>query len=176
MRRWSLLSIFIFTAIAAGTILLSAARSRAQLERGEGRQAEYDLTKGYRHWYHVRSMAVYDKTSPLFDDFAGLHDVYVNEPGYKPLRTGGKFPDGTVFVFDLFDLDSQPGSYAPGNRKALAVMAKDSKNHADTGGWAFYLFDQGNPSKQVVKDAKTECFSCHEQQHGTDSIFSKWIP
>jgi len=149
------------------------ARSHAQVG---GNLAAYDLTKGYRHWYHVRSMVVYDKTSPMFDDFAGLHDVYVNEPGYKPLRTGGKYPDGTVFVFDLFDLNAQPGSYEPGKRKALAVMAKDSKTHPDTGGWAFYLFDEGNPSKQMVKDAKTECYSCHEQNRGTDGVSSKWIP
>lgn len=164
--------LLLFLALGLSTAAFFAARTSAQ----SSNLAAYDLTKGYRHWYHVRSMVVYDKTSPMFDDFAGLHDVYVNELGYKPLRTGGKYPDGTVFVFDLFDLDAQPGSYAPGKRKGLAVMAKDSKGHADTGGWAFYLFDEGNPSRQMVKDAKTECFSCHEQQRTTDSIFSKWIP
>lgn len=176
MRRNSLLFILIFMVVAAGAILLLTTPMRAQFERSEGPLAAYNLTRGYRHWYHVRSVVVYDKTSPLFADFAGLHDVYVNEPGYKPLRTEGKFPDGAVFVFDLFDLEAQPGSYAPGDRKALAVMAKDSKNHPDTGGWAFYLFDGGNPSRQVVTDAKTQCFSCHEQARITDSVFSKWIP
>ncbi|HTV58211.1 MAG TPA: cytochrome P460 family protein [Verrucomicrobiae bacterium] len=170
MRRNIILGVLL---MAMGTGLILAARALAQ---PQDRLAEFNLTRGYRHWYHVRSMVVYDKSSPMFSDFPGLHDVYVNELGYKPLRTGGKYPDGTVFVFDLFALDAQPGSYAPGNRMALAVMAKDSKNDADTGGWAFYLFDQGNPSKQMVTDAKTQCYSCHQQQRGTDGVFSNWIP
>ena len=172
MRRRMVLTAVICGALAGAGALL-ATRSHAQ---AGGRLAAFELTKGYRHWYHVRTMVVYDKTSPLFDDFAGLHDVYVSESGYKTMRTGGTYTDGTVLVFDLFDLDAQPGSYGPGKRKALAVMAKDSKGHADSGGWAFYLFDEGNPSKQMVKDGKTECWGCHAQNRGTDGVFSKWVP
>ncbi|MFZ0410968.1 MAG: cytochrome P460 family protein [Candidatus Acidiferrales bacterium] len=165
------------TAVLTVAAIIGAAAwaVRAQSSATSGRAA-YDVIRGYRHWNHVRTMTVYDASSPLFADFAGIHNVYVNDVGFKTLRTGGKYADGTVFVFDLFALDGQTGAYAQGKRTALAVMVKDAKGHADTGGWSFAVYADGNPSKQIVKDAKSECFACHGEQKTTDFVFSKWVP
>src|SRR4051794_22160945 len=42
---------------------------------------------------------------------------------------------------------SVDGSYVEGVLKGLAVMAKDSKKYATTGGWGFQFWAQGDPKK-----------------------------
>lgn len=66
-------------------------------------------------------------------------------------------------------------SVAEGKRKVLAYMKKHGKKlFAETGNWEFAAFAEGDPSKQIVKDAKRECFSCHASQKEKDYIFSGW--
>src|SRR4030088_133001 len=92
--------------------------------------------RGYRNWFHVNTMIV-DKASPLFDALGGMHNVHVNSVGEPALRRGGPYPDGTVFLTDLHDYAVVDGSYVEGALKGLAVMAKDSKKYASTGGGGF---------------------------------------
>jgi len=88
---------------------------------------------GYRHWFHVNTMII-DKASPLFKDLGGMHNVYVNSVGEAALKKGGPYPDKSMFVTDLHDFTVSDGSYVEGARKGLAVMMKDSKKYASTGG------------------------------------------
>src|SRR5262249_27755075 len=94
---------------------------------------------GYRKWFHVNTMSV-DKASPLFEALGGMHNVYVNAKGEAALKKGGPYPDGSVFTTDLHDFTVSDGSYVEGGRKALAVMVKDAKKYASTGGWGFQLW------------------------------------
>src|SRR5262249_21107393 len=52
---------------------------------------------------------------------------------------------------------SSDGSYVEGARKGLAVMVKDSKKYASTGGWGFQLWAGGDPKKPQVTDAAKQC-------------------
>ncbi|HSV22618.1 MAG TPA: cytochrome P460 family protein [Xanthobacteraceae bacterium] len=92
-----------------------------------------DLTPpvGYRHWFHANTMIV-DKAS--LKDLGGMHNVHVNSVGEFALRKGGPYPNGTVFLTDLHEFSLADGSYVEGALKGLAVMAKDSKKYASTGG------------------------------------------
>jgi hypothetical protein len=67
-------------------------------------QAADDLKPpvGYRQWFHVNTMIV-DKASPLFGEIGGMHNVHVNSVGEPALKTGGPYPDGTMFLTDLHD-------------------------------------------------------------------------
>jgi hypothetical protein len=130
---------------------------------------------GYRQWFHVNTMVI-DKTSPLFASLGGMHNVSVNAVGLPALRKGTAFPDKTMFVSDLHEFTVNDGSYVEGDRKVLALMVKDAKKYATTGGWGFQAWAGGDPKKPVVTDPTKECFDCHESQKAHDYVFSTYIP
>jgi hypothetical protein len=130
---------------------------------------------GYRNWFHVNTMIV-DKASPLFDGLGGMHNVYINATGLPALKKGGPYPDKSMFVTDLHDFMVTDGSYVEGARKGIAVMVKDSKKYASTGGWGFQFFAGGDPKKPVVTDPAKDCYACHQPKKDQDYVYSTYIP
>ena len=128
--------------------------------------------KGYRAWTLVKSMVIFSEEHPLFNPFAGFHNVYVNDRGLRPLQQGHAYPDGTVFVFDLYDTRTYRGTIETLDRKFLAVMQKNAKLYRDTGGWGFELF-RGYEQRGSVRDPKL-CFKCHAPKKSTDFVFSTY--
>jgi hypothetical protein len=161
-----------FFGIAAATIATGALAIISVSAQSAG-----DLTppRGYRNWFHVNTMIV-DKASPLFDALGGMHNVHVNSVGEPALRKGGPYPDGTVFLTDLHDYAVVDGSYVEGALKGLAVMAKDSKKYASTGGWGFQFWLGGDPKKPAVTNATKQCFECHLPKKDQDYVYSTFIP
>ncbi len=133
------------------------------------------LPVGYRNWFHVNTMIV-DKTSPLFDALGGMHNVHVNSAGEAALKKGAPYPDGTVFITDLHDFSVVDGSYIEGPLKGLALMKKDSKKYAATGGWGFQFWAGGDPGKPIVADVVKQCFACHQPEKAQDYVYSTYIP
>jgi len=129
----------------------------------------------YRHWFHVNTMIV-DKSSPLFAALGGMHNVYINSIGELALKKGGPYPNRSMFVTDLHEFTVSDGSYVEGKRKGLAVMVKDSKRYASTGGWGFQFFADGDPKKPVVTEATKQCFECHQPKKDQDYVYSTYIP
>jgi Cytochrome P460 len=129
---------------------------------------------GYRQWFHVNTMVV-DKASPLFNDLGGMHNVYVNATGLAGLKKGGTYADKSMFVTDLHDFSISDGSYVEGARKGIAVMVKDSKKYASTGGWGFQFFAEGDAKKPVVTDPAKQCFACHEPKKDQGYVYSTYI-
>lgn len=129
---------------------------------------------GYRNWFHVNTMII-DKDSPLFGILGGMHNVHVNAVGEAALKKGGPYPDRTVFVTDLHEFTVSDGTTVMGARKALAVMVKDAKKFAATGGWGFQVF-AGADKKPIVKDPVKECFECHMPKKSQDYVYSTYIP
>jgi hypothetical protein len=129
----------------------------------------------YRQWFHVNSMVV-DKTSPLFADLGGMHNISVNAVGLPALKKSTAFPDKTVFVSDVHEFTLSEGTYAEGHRKVLAIMVKGAKKYAATGGWGFQAWAGGDPKKPIVTDAAKQCFACHFPQKAHDYVYSTYIP
>ena len=67
------------------------------------------------------------------------------------------------------------GAYRQGARKFLAVMVKDSKKYATTGGWGFQAWPGGDPTRPVVDDSLKQCFACHVPQKANDYVFSTYL-
>lgn len=135
---------------------------------------------GLRDWFVVNSMIV-TKDSPISDQIGGMHIIYVNVKGLPTLKKGGPlpYPDGTVFADDVHEFSLKDGSYVEGNKKAVAVMVKNAKKYATTGGWGFQVWAGGDISKPIVSDsahAVQACFACHTPQKGQDYTFSTYIP
>lgn len=136
-------------------------------------QVDVDFPAGYRSWTHIKSMVI-QKGHPLHESFGGIHHLYANAKaleGYKK----GKFPDGSVIVFDLLEAAAENNAITEGRRKVLGVMQKNSRKFIKTGGWGFEGFADGNPKKPAVKDnAAKACFECHSGQKDRDYVFSSY--
>ena len=127
--------------------------------------------EGYRLWTHLKSMLI-EPGHPLENPFQGLHHVYGNEKALKGLKEG-KYPDGSVLVFDLLNYKQEGRTIQEGDRKLVGVMTKDSKAYKATGGWGYEGFAGDSKSKRLVGDGGQGCYSCHASQKSNDFVFSK---
>lgn len=137
-------------------------------------QAEHnvDYPENFRDMYHVKSLVLHDD-HPLADPFAGIHHIYANDIA-KQGYAKGKFDDGSVIVFDLFESNDGGGALAEGDRKLTGVMVKDSKHYSETGGWGFEGFAGDSKNERLVTDGGAGCFACHSANaKDSDYVFSK---
>jgi hypothetical protein len=147
-------------------------RAGAAAPKGYARAVKYP--DGYRHWTHVKT-TILEKGHPLFDQFGGMHHVYANEKALKAWQENKALPTGSVLIFDLLETKAEDNSVVEGTRKVLAVMERDTKAFASTGGWGFEAF-KGDTRDRLVTDPQG-CFSCHQKQAATsDFVFSSWRP
>jgi len=154
-----------------GSLMLSSFAVAASPAIAGGARVAYP--KGYRKWTHVKSMVIQEGHA-LFNSFGGIHHIYANAKAIEGYRSG-KFPQGAVLVFDLFEAKEDDHAIVEGARKVLGVMEKDDKRFASTGGWGFEGFAGGDPVRRAVAEqAATACFSCHQGQKSRDYVFSSW--
>jgi hypothetical protein len=106
----------------------------------------------------------------------GMHNVYINSTGETALKKSELYPDKTELLIDLHEFTISDGSYVEGPRKATAIMLKDKKKYASTGGWGFQAWAGGDPTKPLVKDPTKECFECHQAKKDQDYVYSTYIP
>lgn len=137
---------------------------------------------GYRNWSLLKRAVLLNKDDELFDDFGGIRHIYVNRRGLakaqehvglgKDSKKTVKYPNGTVFVFDLFCPERKGEDYVEGKRQLVAAMVKDSSRFdSATGYWGFALFDDGDPKKSMLKGAGRGCFlACHSKSNKTDYV------
>jgi hypothetical protein len=125
---------------------------------------------GFRNWNHVKSMTI-NKGHPLFDAVGGMHHIYANKKamaGYK----AGKFADGSVIVFDLFEAVDKDSAVSEGARKAVIVMQKGAKAFKATDGWGYEVFDARTRKGSLDAKAAADCHACHTSQKDKDFVFS----
>jgi cytochrome c553 len=128
--------------------------------------------EGYRDWRHLKSMVI-QEGHPLFGAFGGIHHLYANELALEGYRTG-RFPEGSIIVFDLLSANAADAAIVEGPRKVVGVMHKDSARWAATGGWGFEGFAGDSKTERAVgTDAATACFSCHAPRKDSDYVFSQ---
>ncbi|MCX7929469.1 MAG: cytochrome P460 family protein [Chlorobi bacterium] len=160
--------IYAIFALAAIVALVAVSQSPGT------KQVPYQDT--FRSWTHVKTLVI-RPGHPLYDGFGGIHHVYANNKALGVLKAGsGKFPDGSVLVFDLFEASDKDNAIGEGKRKVTAVMVKNSKYYTETGGWGFEAFEGGDRTKRVVKDPVKDCYTCHTGQAHRDYVFSQWRP
>jgi hypothetical protein len=164
--------------VSAGMAAVAAlAAFFASSAPASGAPAAIAIPVGYRNWTHVKSMLIHDASHPLFASFGGLHHVYANKTAADAMfKKTAKYPDGSILVFDLLESSSKGGAYTEGKRKLLAVMVKDAKQYASTGGWGFEAWNEGTESKRLVHDPAKQCFACHLTRKDADYVYSEWRP
>ena len=132
--------------------------------------ADVSYPEKFRDWKHVKSM-VLNQGHPLFEAVGGMHHIYANPKalaGYK----AGKFADGAVIVFDLFEAIDKDNAVSEGARKAVVVMAKDKRKFKATDGWGYQVFDPKSGKGGLDAKAQADCHACHVSQKNKDYVFS----
>jgi hypothetical protein len=131
--------------------------------------------KGYRDWHHVKSMVI-NPGHGLYDSFGGIHHLYANKAALQGYKTG-KWPDGSVIVFDLLDAKAADNSVTEGTRKVVGVMHRDARKYASTGAWGYEGFKgDSTVDRAVGASAATACYQCHTAQKESGFVFSKLRP
>jgi hypothetical protein len=125
----------------------------------------------YRAWAHIKSTLV-GPQNPGFASEGGLHHFYANGKGIEGYRTG-VFPEGAVLIDDLLEMKdvSTPGVSIEGPRRRLAVMVKDSRRYASTGGWGFDIFRGDTQTGSLDADGRAKCYDCH--QKAKNAVYSE---
>src|SRR5262249_23750433 len=105
---------------------------------------------GYRTWTFLHSSLAppgapgFSKSPCVKPCTNGIFFFYANERAVKGLRTG-TYEDGAVIAEEMLELlMNDKGGGGEGRRVLTAVMVKDSRRYAATGGWGFGHFDEGN--------------------------------
>jgi len=127
----------------------------------------------FRQWDHVKSM-VLKPGHPLYDAVGGIHHLYANPKAIQGYRAGGRFADGSVIVFDLFEAVDQDNAVSEGKRKAVLVMSRDARRHAATDGWGYALFTPGKPQNGLDAKGQRDCHACHQSRKDSAFVFSTW--
>lgn len=125
---------------------------------------------GFRQWDHVKSMVI-NKGHPLYDAVGGMHHIYGNPKAIKGYKAG-RFADGSVIAFDLFEAVDKDNAISEGARKAVLVMAKDSKKFKANDGWGYQVFDAKTKKGGLDAKAEADCHACHKAQKDKDFVFS----
>jgi hypothetical protein len=132
--------------------------------------AEVAYPDGFRNDRHVKSMVI-NKGHPLYDAVGGIHHVYANTKalaGYK----AGRFADGAILTFDLFEAVDNDNAVTEGAHKAVLAMVKDSRKYKATDGWGYQVFDPKTKKGALDAKAQAECHACHQAQKAHDYVFS----
>ena len=129
--------------------------------------------KEFRKWAHVKSVLIGPK-SDAFATEAGIHHIYANEKALVGYDTG-KFPDGSVIVYDLLETKEVNGNTVEGPTRRIDVMVKQSGGHTVTGGWEFMSFPGGDPTNgKLTAERQATCSACHSKRKEHDSVFSEF--
>ncbi len=127
----------------------------------------------FRRWAHVKSVLV-GPQSAAFPAEGGIHHIYANEPALHGYDTG-KFPDGSIIVYDLLETKEVAGNTIEGPTRRVDVMVKDSERYRATGGWEFMSFPKGNPSDgRLTAERQATCSACHAKRKDHDFVFSEF--
>jgi hypothetical protein len=161
------------TWFAVAAAVQGAATAGAQVTHSPPVDAEQVLrvpSVDYRkEWVQLGTFSILaDKPQ---DGAKELHVVYTERKNLEAYLNDGKFPEGAVFVKDIWNakteaLPTGTSSYA-GDLAGRFVMVKDTAGKLGSGarfgdgwGWAFFV---GNETvKTVTGDYKVDCLTCHE--------------
>ena len=125
----------------------------------------------YRGWANVKS-ALVGPQSAFFATEGGIHHVYANQNAEEGYRSG-KFPDGSVLVYELLETKEVQGVTIEGQRKRVDVMVKDTERYGSTAGWGFASFAGESRSDGALSaERHAACFACHSGRKEHDFVFS----
>jgi hypothetical protein len=149
------------TGIATAASLLFTLIQAPSMQGDEG---SVPFPEGYRSWTFLHASLVpagvpgFTKSPCEKPCTNGIFYFYANELAMKGLRIG-TYPDGAIIAEELLEfLVADKGNGSEGRRVLTAVMVKDSRRYAATGGWGFGRFYEGSKANTLDAKAQQACF------------------
>jgi hypothetical protein len=137
--------------------------------------------EGYRAWTFLHGSLVpagfpgFSKSPCIKPCTNGIFYFYANEQAMKGLRTG-IYNDGAIIAEEMLELlVGDKGNGGEGHRVLTAVMVKDSRRYATTGGWGFGNFDEGSKVDTLDAKARQACYQCHTSRKDHGYVFSQYV-
>jgi len=98
--------------------------------------------------------------------------VFIDPTAYREYAATGRFPQGTVMVWE----DADKAASAQGHAPQLLVSVKDSARF--DGGWGFYDFSGADRSVNATaaEASDANCRTCHRRDAETDHVFTQAYP
>ena len=133
----------------------------------------------YREWIYL-STGIDMSYGPASNMGHSMFDnVFVNPESYKAFLATGTWPDKTMLVLEVRKAADKNAINKSGHYQTLEIMGvevhvKDAARFKETGSWAFFGFDTGEPSKMDPKEM--DCYSCHRQHAAVDTTFVQFYP
>lgn len=154
-------------------LLFAAAVSAGGFSLGAQLDERAQFPKEFRTWAHVKSVLV-GPQSAAFATEGGIHHIYANEKALEGYKTG-KFPDGSVIVYDLLETKEADGNTIEASTRRIDVMVRQSELYKTTGGWEYMSFPGGNPADgKLSAERQASCATCHASRKDHDSVFSEF--
>jgi hypothetical protein len=158
---------------AAWVVLAGSSLAFALALRADPAAAPIPFPDGYRRWVHVKTTLI-GREAPSYDRNGGIHHFYANELAVEGYRIG-RFPDASVLVDDGLEAKESQGVTSDGPRKRVAVMMKDARRFASTGGWGFEVFKGDGREAGLTDEGRATCFACHSKA-SHDSVWTELLP
>ena len=158
---------------------LRMSRSDATPEAVVDAQGNLHVPSSYRTAYEF--LGTWAIAAGKGTESSEIHQVYATPGTIAAYRKGGRFPDGTVLIKEVYEASTAPmttGTVSQARTlKGWFVMVKDSKNSHPGNtlwgdGWGWSWFDAGNPVKTTSTNYKTDCLSCHVPAQATDWVYT----
>jgi hypothetical protein len=134
--------------------------------------------EGYRDWISVGPSArphgsginrgVASATPP---------SVYINPSGYEAYAKTGRFPEGTVMIWESMNREPETADRPHKESPVLLASVKDSTRF--DGGWGFFDFTglEGSlTSRAKALPESSGCRTCHRRDAETDLVFTQFYP
>lgn len=126
----------------------------------------------FSRWVHVSTGIVLPGADSRLMSEEGMHHIFANGKAVEGYPSGD-FPNGSIIVYELREIEQKDGVIREGKRKRVDVMIKDSTLYKDTGGWRFERFWGNDQTQDALHDSGTMCFACHSKANTHGSVFSQ---
>ncbi len=169
--------------IAAATGVVAAASLLFALIQTPSLRAEdgsVSYPEGYRSWTFLHGSLVpagfpgFAKSPCVKPCTNGIFYFYANDLAMKALRSGA-YADGAIIAEEMLEFAvNDKGNGGEGRRVLTAVMVKDSRRYAETGGWGFGNFDEGSKANTLDAKAQQACYQCHTARKDHGYVFTQY--
>jgi hypothetical protein len=165
----------------AGAIPFSLA-VRAQQAPGDGPRYTNGTSllrpTDYREWIVLSSGPhMTDTPAGVTGEPHRFTNVFVNPSSYRGFMQTGKWPDGTIFVLEVRDSDSESSINTGGRLQTgvggLEVHVKDSRF---PGGWAFFAGTSEPAWAPLSPEKAISCVECHTRNGAVEQTFVQVYP
>jgi hypothetical protein len=135
---------------------------------------------GYREWTFLSSGLdmTYNPPPGSPSDRHIFTNVFVNPSSYRRFIQTGKWSDGTIFVLEARNSDSEASINKAGRfQTGLAGIEAEVKDSRFADGWAFFGFTGAATSAEPLSgDRVADCVSCHTKNTAVERTFVQFYP